>query len=199
MALRKQRLNERLSRKSVRLVLDTLTTFVPDDILLIRKSRLIDLLEQISHAIGLEPQRQIQLIRWHGFEIVGPIEVSRPVEIARTGGLEQPNMGIGGHVLRALEHHVFEQMRESRAAGFLIRRPDVIPKIHGHHRQAPVLSQDHFQTVGQRVFLERQPWDVGCRWHLILRRGSTQSHGNHHCGKQEARGRVSMHGVYFRV
>ena len=89
MPLREQRLKQRLFGEAVRLVLDALAPLVADDVLLVRQRRLIDLVEQVAHAIGLEPQRQLELVRRDGLEVVGAVEVGRAVDVARAGGLEQ--------------------------------------------------------------------------------------------------------------
>ena len=73
MPLRKQRLDERLLGAPVGAILDTLAALVSYDILLIGQSCLIDLLEQITHAIGLKPQRELELIGRHRLEIVGAV------------------------------------------------------------------------------------------------------------------------------
>ena len=70
-------------------------------------------------------------------------------------------MRVARHVLRALEHHVLEQMRETGAARLFVRRADVIPQVHGDHRQPLVPAQDHVEAVRQRVLLERELRDVG--------------------------------------
>ena len=116
--------------------------------------RLIDVVEQIAHAIGLEPQRQLQLVRRHRLEVVRAIEVGRAVEAGGAGALEQLEMRVARHVLRALEHHVLEQVREARAARRLVRRPDVIPEVDAHERQPTIFGQDHLEAVRQRVFLD---------------------------------------------
>ena len=41
-------------------------------------------------------------------------------------------MRLGSDVLRALEHHVLEQVRKTGEAGALIGRADVIPEIDRH-------------------------------------------------------------------
>jgi hypothetical protein len=60
---------------------------------------------------------------------------------------------VAGHVLRALKHHVLEEMRETCPAGLLVRRPDVIPEVHGHERKPVIFAQDHVQAVRQRELL----------------------------------------------
>ena len=163
MSFRVEALNHRLFRKSVRLVLDALTPLVSHDILLVGKCCLVDLVEQVAHAIRLEPQRQFQLIGGYGLEIVGAIVVGRAVDIARARGLEQLEMRVGRHVLRALKHHVLEEMRKPGATGLLVGWTNVIPEVDGDHRHPRVAAQDHVEPVRQGVLLKRNARDVSRR------------------------------------
>ena len=138
MLLRKKLVEQRLLDDTVRPVFDALAPFVADDVLLVRQVRLIDLVEQVPHAIGLQPQRELELIGWHRLEIVRAIEVGRPVDAAGAGALERPEVRIAWHVLRALEHHVLEEVREPGAARLFVGRPYVIPEVHGDERQPVV-------------------------------------------------------------
>ena len=72
----------------------------------------------------------------------------------------QLEVRVAGHVLRALEHHVLEQVREAGAPRLLVRRADVVPEVHRDERQAVVLRQDHLEAVRQRVLLERDVRNV---------------------------------------
>ena len=124
--LRVERLVHGLVDNAVWRVLDAQAPLVPDDVLLIVERGLIELFEQVAHAIGLEPQRQRQLGRRHGFEVVRAIEVGRAVDVAAapcSGGFEQLEVLAARHVLRPLEHHVLEQVRESRAPRKLVAGP----------------------------------------------------------------------------
>jgi hypothetical protein len=67
---------------------------------------------------------------------------------------------IARHVLRALEHHVLEEMRKAGASFLFVCRADVVPEVDGNDRQAPILAQDDVEAVRQRVLLERDPRDV---------------------------------------
>ena len=57
---------------------------------------------------------------------------------------------LGLDVLRALEHHVLEQVREAGAARPLVLRADVVPDRHVHDRRRVILGEDHPQPVRQR-------------------------------------------------
>jgi hypothetical protein len=101
-------------------------------------------------------------------------------------------------VLRALKHHVFEEVCETGAPLVFVRRSDVVPQIDCHDRQTAVLTQDDVEPIGELVLLERQPGYVtgrrdarrrtgGC-WRWCLRRrglGGTRlalGQRSGHCG-----------------
>ena len=82
MRLRKQLMEERLFDDAVGLVLDALPALIAHDVLLIREVGLIDLVEEIAHAIGLEPQGEFEAVGRHGLEVIGPVEVGGAVHAA---------------------------------------------------------------------------------------------------------------------
>ncbi len=113
---------------------------------------------EVGHALGLGPEQALQVVRRHRFEVVG--------EVVRGGGVVvaadvfgQAVELLGLHVLRALEHQVFEQMREAAAAGRIVLRADVVPDLHGDGRARVVLDADHLQAVGERAFLVGNLWN----------------------------------------
>jgi hypothetical protein len=57
-------------------------------------------------------------------------------------------------VLRALKHHVLEEVREAGESGAFVGRTDVIPEIGGDERQALVFDQNHFEAVLEFILLE---------------------------------------------
>ena len=91
---REKRLEQRFFDDSVGPVLVALTPLVANDVLLVRQLRLIERVEQKAHAIGLEPERQLELIRRNRLEVVRAVEVRRAVEPRRAGALEQPEVRI---------------------------------------------------------------------------------------------------------
>ena len=93
-----------------------------------------------------------------------------PFRIAATRTFNGLEVQIAGDVLRALEHHVLEEMREARASSHLIRGTDVIPEVHGHERQPVILGQDHVQPVAQRELVELQARNVRRSARLRTRR-----------------------------
>lgn len=65
-------------------------------------------------------------------------------------------MHVGGHILRALKHHVLEQMCETRFALVLVLRSHMIPEIHGDKGNGAILVQDDVQAIRQIKFFKRQ-------------------------------------------
>ena len=60
-----------------------------------------------------------------------------------------------GHVRRALEHHVLEQVREPGPAPLLVAAANVVPQVDGHDRRPSIGGQDHPQAVVQPEALNR--------------------------------------------
>ena len=134
---------------AVRLVVDALALLVLHHVALTVDlvGRLV--VEEEAHAIRFEKQRQIERVRRQIDVVVGAIDGGRSVVVG-AGGLEPGVERAFGHVRRAFEHHVLEQMREAGAADALVTRADVIPEVQRHHRHAGIAVQDHVEAVGQR-------------------------------------------------
>jgi ATP-binding protein involved in chromosome partitioning len=66
-------------------------------------------------------------------------------------------------VLRAFEHQMFEEMRETSSSGLLVFRADVIPDIHGDDRTGVILVQEHIEAVLERLFDERDVHGTGVK------------------------------------
>ena len=152
MATGKQVVPERLLDNPVRLVLAPLPPLVTHHILLVGERRLVEHVEQITHAIAVYPQAQLQLVRWQGVEVVGAIEVRRSIRIGNAGGFQQAVGHASWHVLGGGEHHVLEQVGESRAARLLIGGANVVPDVDRDQRQSPVFGKNDFEAVFQAVF-----------------------------------------------
>ena len=58
-------------------------------------------------------------------------------------------------MLRALEHQVLEEMRESGPPWRLVFRADVIPEVDGDNGASVVFVQQQLETIGQLVLCER--------------------------------------------
>src|SRR2546428_6255 len=97
--------------------------------------------------------------------------------------LEQPVEFAGRHVLRAHEHDVLEQMGEPGAAGPLVRRADVVPGVHRHHRHGVVLVQEPLQPVGKRERRVGNPEGLGGQAggaREAEHQGGRKRHAGHH-------------------
>jgi hypothetical protein len=103
-----------LVQPSVRLVLDAHPPLFLDHLTLAAERRIVD--AQRRHAIGFEPQRQRQVLRRQRLPehrlVFGRVGVAAAADAG-----DDRRVRLGLDVLRALEHHVLEQMREAGAAG----------------------------------------------------------------------------------
>jgi hypothetical protein len=109
--------------------------------------------KQEPHAVGLEPERELQPVRRNGLEIVGAVQPGGAVHGAAYP-LDVGDVLRVGHVLRALEHHVLEEVREAGPPRPLVTASDVVPEVDGHHRLAVVLGEDDPEAVIEGVGLD---------------------------------------------
>ena len=103
---------------------------------------------QVGHPVGLHLHHQRQAVRGDALEIGGVVIAGEGVVHAAIGG-----HGLGQlarlQFFGALEHQVFQVMRDPRLAGRLVRRSDPVPNHLDHHRGAVILDHDGFKAVGQ--------------------------------------------------
>ncbi len=145
---------EALPPGAVRLVVDRPAALVLHDValgveLLLRHRR-----EQPAHAVGLEPERDRELVRRHGLEVVRAVEPGRPVQ-RPAGTLHELEVLVRRDVRRSLEEHVLEQVREAGASGALVRRADVIPEVDRDERRGVVFRQGDAEAIRKTIGLER--------------------------------------------
>ena len=138
----------------VRLVVDAQPPLFLHDFALVRERVLVD--AQRGHPVGLEPQHERQVLRRRRFPedrlVVGRVGVALPADRGNHRGV-----AFGLDVLRALEHQVFEQMREARASRLLVLRAHVHRELQMNDRDGVILFEDDRQPVGQRRDFVRQP------------------------------------------
>ena len=140
-----------LGEAAVRLVLHPLPAFLLDHLTLGLERRVLD--TERRHPVRLEPQRERQVLLRHGLpedrRVLGGVGVALPTDRRDVRGV-----CLGLHVLAALEHHVFEEVRKAGPPGLLVLRSDVVPERHMDDRGRVILEQDDTQPVGQRVVIE---------------------------------------------
>ncbi len=117
--------------------------------------------QQKAHPIALQPEGQLELIGGDDLEVVGAILRSRAVDVGGAGLLQVLEVLVLADVLRALKHHVLEQVGESRSSRNLVASADFVPDVDDDLGHPMVLVQDHLEAIRQYVFLERQPRQVG--------------------------------------
>ena len=59
------------------------------------------------------------------------------------------------HIVAALEHHMFKEMRETRLSDLFAGTADMVGDINVHDRVAVVLMHHQCQPVGQHVLFIR--------------------------------------------
>ena len=123
---------------------------VLDDLALVVEVLLAERLEERRHAVGFEPQRQVELVGRHRLEVVRPIEPGRAVHRA-AGRLDEGDVLGLGDVLGALEHHVLEQVGEARLARLFVLGADVVPDVDRDDGGEVVLGDDQAQAVGEAL------------------------------------------------
>src|SRR5918993_616145 len=96
-----------------------------------------------TNAVGFEAHGQLQVVGGDGLEVVGAVVPGGGVEVGadlleRGGDLR---VALLVEVGRALEHHVFEQVRGARVADGLVARPHAVEDAEGRDRRHPVLDE----------------------------------------------------------
>ena len=93
-------------------------------------------------------------------EIVGAVLIGGAVEVGRSDSLQSLEIVVV-EVFAAIEHQVFEEVRETGLAGLLIFRAHVIPDVHGDNRRLVVFVHDYRQAVRQH---ELFVWNIKLRY-----------------------------------
>ena len=91
------------------------------------------------------PQRQIERAGGNHFPVVGAIGVRRSVEQG-AGPLQRRKVAVIV-MFRSFEHQMLEEVCETGAARLFVLRADVIPHVHGHHRQLVIFVNDDVEPV----------------------------------------------------
>jgi hypothetical protein len=137
------------SRQPIRPVLVVLPPLVEHDLALVLELGFAQRWQQVTHAIGFHPQRELERVARHDLPVVRSIPVGRSIQL-RARFLERLKIS-AVVMLRPLEHQVLEQVGEPRPAGLLVLRSDVIPDVHRHDRAAVVLVDQDVEPVVEPV------------------------------------------------
>ena len=159
-----------LLERAVRPVVVRPALLVLDDLALVVQVLLAERVEEGRHAVRLEPQRQVELIRRQRLEVVGPVQPGRAVHRA-AGGLDEGDVLGLGDVARALEHDVLEEVGEAGLALDLVLGPDVVPEVDRDDRGEVVLGDDDPQAVVETLVAEHDLGDGGGHGDLRVRVG----------------------------
>ena len=194
MARREQRLQLRIFDEAIGLVV-ALPLLVLDDVDLVGEVRLRHRAEQMPHPVALQPQRARQRRGGHRLEIVGAIEPGGAVIVRRADLLERFEE-VAGRIFRAVEHQMFEQVREARLARRLVLRSDMVPDRYRDHGSLVILVHEDAQPVGQREIGVRDVHRLherGDRRGPIRRGPVRRGLGQRRHGKQERRAEQGGH------
>ena len=135
---------DRLVRVAVRIVVDREPPFLLHRVALVVEILLVD--HERAHAVGFEVEAEVELIRWKRFEVQRAVLVGGAVHVAAVIEDEHEVL-TRPDVLRSLEHHVLEEVGESRAAAPFVARADVVAHRDRVDRRVMVLGDDDAQAV----------------------------------------------------
>ena len=154
MALGKEVLEDFVAQQAEGTVV-ALALLVLDDAALVIELLLRHRIEQMPHAIALEHQDAVERAGRHGLEVIGTIGAGGAVDVGAAHLLDvfEP---VRRGVLGAVEHQVFEQVREAGLARGLVLGADIVPHRNPDQRRLAVFVDDHGQAVVEREFIERQ-------------------------------------------
>ena len=172
---------------AVRLVL-ALPLLVLHHAALLVELGLADGADEMAHAVGLEPEREVERGDGHVVEVVGAVLVGGAVEVGGAGPLERI-LEFLVVVLAPVEHQVLEEVGEAGASGLLVLGAHVVPDVHRHDRRLVVLVDDQREAVG-----EDEPLVGNVRRALCGQRDGTREHGQ----RGTEAGATTPHGTSLR-
>ena len=138
---------------------------------------------QAPHAVGLGPENRLEHVRRHDLEVVREVEPRRSVQEAAVGFDEADELHLA-EILRALEHHVLEEVREPGAVLRLDAETDV--EVDGDDRRwgRRVAREHDLQPVLELEVVDRDLELPGSRRRL---RRSQQPRRRHARGQRGRR------------
>ena len=179
MALGEKLVKKLLFDQSVRSIFHGLAAFITHHVALVSQSLLIDLAQQVPHAITFQPESEFQLVRGQSFEVIGAVEVGRAVDVAGSGSLEITIVLRRCDVLRAFKHHVLEQVSKPGSSRAFVGRADVAPQVDGNQGKAMIFGENHLQAIlqGEFLVLDLRCGHVGAAGCHTQRENDASQHG----------------------
>ena len=142
--LRERRGPQDLADGAFHVVVDAIAAFVRDHFLLARHLRIPE--HQLPHPLRFEPRHEGQAIVRDRDVVLRPVEPRRGVAL-RARFFEFAIELAGLHVLRLVEHQMFEQVREPRLADLFVSRPDAVPRVVRDDRCRVILADQNAKAV----------------------------------------------------
>ena len=104
---------------------------------------------QIGHAVGFHLHDERQPVFGDGLKISREIIIGESIV---TPAIARNRLGefTGRELVRALEHQMFEKMRQPRLARHFVCRANAIPDHMGHNRRTVIRNNQNLHPVGQR-------------------------------------------------
>ena len=185
MALRIEHLCDLDRRHAIGGILVTLAALVLDDVALRVDGLGRHRVDEESHPVRLQEQRQVERVRGDVDVVVGAVFSGRGV-VGAADRLEELIEGAVGRVLRSHEHQVLEQVGEPGPPDLLACRADVVPHVHRDERNRMIFVQDDVQAVRQ---IELRVGDVEISRGLLSRgRKGGREDGRHRDRQQSSHG-----------
>ena len=140
-----------LGEQRLRVALDARAALLQHDVALRPDHRVGQ--DQVAHPVGLELHHGAQRARRDGLVIGGVVVRGEGVLAAADVGDSRVELA-GLVVGRALEHQMFEEMRDAGLAGRLVGAADLVPDHVRDERRAMVGNDDDFHAVVEQEVLD---------------------------------------------
>ena len=143
-----------LEDASIGLIVDALSALIFYRLALHLELLLGDGIEEVSHAIGFEPEHLLELIDRYGLVIVRAVAVGRAVQ--RSTGLRHDlEVLLVVDVLGSLEQHVLEEVGEARTSNVLAARAHVVGHVDMSYGITVIFVQDDGEAIVEHIFAVR--------------------------------------------
>ena len=163
---------------AVRLVVDALPLLVLHDLLLLRHHGLGHGVDEEAELVRLRPQRLLEAVRGHDFEVVRAVVAGRTVRRA-SDTRHQAIESARPEILGVEKEEVLEQVREPRLSLDLSRGTHVERHRDGRNGIGAVHMENDVEPVGQLIPLEVDRHPLLTVWGV--RSGATSQHEHRQC------------------